>query len=355
MFVNDDEGLMHTTSDAVGVTSVTIRDVARAAGVSYQTVSRVINGNERVADATRQRVMAAIDELGYRPNQAARELAGKAVRSLTVLTSDTSLYGNATALRGVEEAARSAGFTVSISVLDRNATLDSEQLRARLTRPGEPVVVIAFDAAGARALELLPPDVPVAAMVERPPGVDADPRHVWLDDRLAATRATRYLLGLGHRAVHCLALPSSTARNAQRTEGWLDALREAGVDVPPPVEGGWTPRSGYLAARELLSRPDVTAVLCGNDDLALGVLRAAREAGRRVPDELSVVGFDDTPASAYLAPALTTVRLDFEGLGRTCFGLLHRLLDAAAPVQEPCAEPELIVRESSGPHRGGIG
>ncbi|NGO47702.1 LacI family DNA-binding transcriptional regulator [Streptomyces ureilyticus] len=334
----------------------TIRDVARAAGVSYQTVSRVINGNERVAEATRRRVQTAIGELGYRPNRAARELAGKAVRSLTVLTSDTSLYGNAAALRGIEEAARTAGFAVSISVLDRHAALDAEELRARLVRPGEPVIVIAFDAAGVRALELLPADVPVTALVERPPGDDPDPRHVWLDDRLAATRATRHLLGLGHPTVHCLALPSSTAHTAQRTEGWLDALREAGVDAPAPIDGGWTPRSGYLAARGLLERhPDATAVLCGNDDLALGMLRAAREAGRRVPDELSVVGFDDTPASAYLAPALTTVRLDFEGLGRTGFGLLHRLLDPSAPGQEPCAEPELIVRESSGPGGRGIG
>ncbi|WP_225859231.1 LacI family DNA-binding transcriptional regulator [Streptomyces albicerus] len=330
----------------------TIRDVARAAGVSYQTVSRVINGNERVADATRERVMTAIGELGYRPNQAARELAGKAVRSLTVLTSDTSLYGNASALRGIEEAARTAGFAVSISVLARNAAPDADELRARLVRPGEPVIVIAFDAAGVRALELLPPEVPVAAVVERPPGVDPGPRHVWLDDRLAAARATRHLLGLGHRTVHHLALPSSTARTAQRTEGWRDALREAGVAEPEPVEGGWTPRSGHLAARSLLERADVTAVLCGNDDVALGVLRAARETGRAVPRDLSVVGFDDMPASAYLAPALTTVRLDFEGLGRTAFGLLRRLLDPSAPAQEPCAEPELIVRESSGPWPG---
>ncbi|MGO4431447.1 substrate-binding domain-containing protein, partial [Streptomyces sp. MCAF7] len=116
--------------------------------------------------------------------------------------------------------------------------------------------------------------------------------------------------------------------------------------------GGWTPRTGYLAARELVADRSVTAVLCGNDDVAAGVMRAAREAGRHIPDDLSVAGFDDVPVAAFLAPALTTVRLDFEGLGRTCFSLLRRLLDPAAPAPDPCDEPALIVRESTGPWRG---
>ena len=173
---------------------------------------------------------------------------------------------------------------------------------------------------------------------------------VWIDDRGAAGRATRYLLRLGHETVHYLSIPSSTTHQTQRAQGWRDALREAGRTVPEQLDAGWTPRSGYLAARRLPVDPTVTAVLCGNDDVALGVLRAAREAGRRVPQELSVVGFDDAPQSAYLNPALTTVRLDFEGLGRGGFRLLHRLLDAqAAPERGLWDEPELIVRESSGP------
>jgi DNA-binding LacI/PurR family transcriptional regulator len=329
--------------------SASIWDVARAAGVSHQTVSRVINGRARVSDATRAKVLHAIAELGYRPNRLAQALAGGPVRSVTVLTSDTALYGAAATLRGMEEAARAAGFLLGVSVLEPDSAMPD--VVARLSRPGEAVMVIAYDAAGVRALRTLPPDVAVTAAVERQPEVTGDrSRQVWLDDRDAAGQATRYLLSLGHDTVHYLAIPSSTSAVAQRTQGWADALADAGRPVPEPLQGGWTPRSGYLAAQTLLASSPVTALLCGNDDLALGVMRAARELGRDIPGDLSVAGFDDTPASAYLNPSLTTVRLDFEGLGRGCFGLLHKHLepDAAPPIAE-WAEPALIVRESTGP------
>ncbi|MGW4076828.1 LacI family DNA-binding transcriptional regulator [Streptomyces asiaticus] len=182
-------GLMHTTPDTAGAPTVTIRDVARVAGVSDQMVSRVINRHGSVADATRHRVEDAIGSLGFRPNRAARELAGKAARSLTILTCDTSLYGAAPTLRGMEEAARTASFTVAVSVLDRHAVPDGNELRTCLTRPGEPVVVIAFDAPGVRALRLLPADTPVAAAIERPSGSEpvSTRSQAWLDDRSPPT------------------------------------------------------------------------------------------------------------------------------------------------------------------------
>lgn len=335
--------------DAPRTRSASIWDVARVAGVSQQTVSRVINGKARVSEATRAKVLQVIAELGYRPNRLAQALAGGPVRSVTVLTSDTALYGAAATLRGMEEAARTAGFSVGISVLERSS--GQADIALRLNRPGEAVMVIAFDDAGVRALRALPADVPVTAAVERRPddGPD-DPWQIWLDDRAAAAHATRYLLGLGHQTVHYVAIPSSTSALPQRTQGWQDALRAAGRPLPEPLPGGWSPRSGYLAVRSLLADRSVTAILCGNDDLALGVMRAAREAGRDIPGDLSVVGFDDSPPSAYLNPSLTTVRLDFEGLGRACFGLLHRRLDPQNAAAVPAwSEPELIVRESSGP------
>ncbi|MET9081252.1 LacI family DNA-binding transcriptional regulator [Streptomyces sp. NPDC004237] len=335
--------------------SVSIFDVAKAAGVSHQTVSRVVNDRPRVSKATRERVLEVIDELGYKPNRLARALAGGVVRSVTVLTSDTTLYGASLALRGIEEAARAAEFAVAISVLDEHAPLTRDDVASRLARPGEPVVVIAFNASGERAWRALPADFPAAAVVERPRdggGLRGRPE-AWLDDRVAAAQATRYLLSLGHRTVHHMAIPSSTTRVGQRAEGWRDALVAAGRQVPEPLEGGWTPRSGHQAARSLVADPQVTAVLCGNDELALGVLRAAREAGRDVPGDLSVVGFDDALYAGYTHPALTTVRLDFEGLGRGAFGMLHRLLDPDnAPAPPLWAEPELIVRESTGPAPG---
>ncbi|TMR10949.1 LacI family transcriptional regulator [Nonomuraea turkmeniaca] len=335
--------------DAPRSRSASIWDVARVAGVSQQTVSRVINGKARVSEETRVKVLQVIEEMGYRPNKLARALAGGPVRSVTVLTSDTSLYGAAATLRGMEEAARTAGFSVGISVLEPGS--GQRDVAERLNRPGEAVMVIAFDAAGVRALGALPPDVPVAAAVERRPDIETkNPWQVWLDDRAAAAHATRYLLSLGHPTVHYLAIPSSTSELPQRTQGWMDALRAAERPVPEPLHGGWSPRSGYLAVRDLVADPSVTAILCGNDDLALGVMRAAREAGRDIPGDLSVVGFDDSPPAAYLNPSLTTVRLDFQGLGRACFNLLHRRLDPhTAPAVPAWSEPELIVRESSGP------
>ncbi|RMI39844.1 hypothetical protein EBN88_13945 [Streptomyces triticirhizae] len=144
--------------------------------------------------------------------------------------------------------------------------------------------------------------------------------------------------------------PTATPEATARVTGWRDALRRAGAPVPEPVVAGWTPADGYAAGQRLARDPELTAVLCGNDDLALGVLRALREAGRRVPDDISVAGFDDAPHSAFLSPSLTTVRLDFAGVGRAAFALLHGLMEQGEPVApHPVAEPVLIARESTGP------
>jgi DNA-binding LacI/PurR family transcriptional regulator len=338
--------------------SASIRDVAAAAGVSYQTVSRVINQHPRVKQSTRQLVLATIEDLGFRPNRAARTLAGGPVGSVTVLTSNTTLYGQASALQGIEEAARAAGFTVGVRVIESEAADMVADAVARAAEPGSALIVLAFDTAGTRALAVVPPGVPMVAVVETPVGDEgAGKPWVWIDDREAAREATRFLLGLGHQTVHYVAIPSSTS-NSQRTAGWRTALQEAGVDVPEPVQGGWDPRSGYLAGRVLAADPGVTAVLCGNDDLAVGVIRAMHEASRAIPDSVSVVGFDDTPHAEFLTPALTTVRLDFVELGRACVALLRPFLDPR-PVPghgpRPRPRPELIVRESAGPAPGYTG
>ncbi|WP_236655155.1 LacI family DNA-binding transcriptional regulator [Streptacidiphilus carbonis] len=336
-----------------------IWDIARITGVSHQTVSRVINGKTNVKASTRELVLRTIEEHGYTPSTVARALAGGTARTLTVLTVNTELYGCAATLRGIEEAARLAGFTVAISVLEPGAARTARDVEARLGNPRTPAIVIAFESAGVRALSALnalSDDSPVVGVVERPDSqaaaMAADPTRVWIDDRSAAAHATGQLLGLGHETVHYLAPPSSTAQLGQRGLGWQETLVAAGRRVPDPVDCEWTPRAGYLAGRELLVDPAVTAVLCGNDDLALGVLHAARERGRAVPDTLSVVGFDDAPHSAYAAPTLTTVRMDFEGLGRAAFARLHSLLEPEAPALPTLwEEPELIVRESAGPLR----
>jgi DNA-binding LacI/PurR family transcriptional regulator len=264
-----------------------------------------------------------------------------------VVTSNTTLYGRAAILQGVEEAARAVGFTVGVSVLDAPEPDAVAQAVNRVCDPGTGrLIVIAYDLAGIRALRAIPAGVRVAAALEV---TDMQDRRrypsVTLDDRSAAATATRYLLRLGHRTVHYVAIPSSS-RTSGRMQGWRRALRSADADVPDPVPAGWSPESGYQAGRQLAADRAVTAVLCGNDDLALGVLHAMREAGRPVPDEVSIVGFDDTPQSAFYAPPLTTVRLDFVGLGRDCF----RLVSEADGVSTPAtaAPPKLVIRESTG-------
>jgi len=340
----------HTRPRDSGSRPASIRDVAAAAGVSYQTVSRVINGHPSVRPSTRELVLAAIEDLGFRPNRAARALAGGPAQSVTVLTPNTTLYGYQAALQGIEEAARAAGFAVGVRVVESALPGEVADAVTRAIEPGGSLIVIAYDQAGTMALDAVPPQIPMAALVETPAGeAGRDRPWVWLDDREAASLATRYLLSLGHRTVRYLAIPSST-HASQRQAGWRAALEAAGAPVPPPLQCGWTPRSGYQAGQVLAADPEVTAVLCGNDDLAIGAMRAMQKAGRAIPGEVSIVGFDDTPVAEFLTPPLTTVRLDFAELGRACFAMLQALLerkDALPHARRP--EPELIIRESAAP------
>lgn len=322
--------------------------VAAAAGVSAQTVSRVVNGKPRVSAATRERVLAAVRELGYRPNGAARILAGAQSRGFAVLTSNTTLYGYAATIRGIEEAASAAGYFTGITVLesaDSSASASAVERATQQVLAG--VIALVFDLAGAEALRHVPPDVPVVGVGS---GAGECVARATVDERAGAASATRYLLDLGHRTVHHISVPSWWPSPQDRQLGWQDALGAAGVPVPDVVVAGWDPASGYEAARQIAFDPAVTAILCGNDDVALGALRALREAGRDVPGEVSVVGFDDTPQSAYFMPALTTVRQDFVGLGRQGFRMLaDQLATGRREAQTFPAECELIVRDSAGP------
>jgi DNA-binding LacI/PurR family transcriptional regulator len=335
-------------AEGEGPRPASIYDVAAAAGVSYQTVSRVINGHPNVKQATRELVLATITRLGFRPNRAARALAGGPVRSVTVLASNTTRYGPRSVLQGIEEAARAADFAMGIRVIESEETAAVADAVERATEQGGALIVVAFDRAGTRALAAVPPGVPMVGIVETPVGDEgAGQPWVWIDDRRAATDATQYLLGLGHGCVHYVAIPSST-QDPQRLAGWQSALREARVTAPEPLLAGWHSRSGYQAGQLLAADPEVTAVLCGNDDLALGVIRAMAEAGRPVPGSVSVVGFDDIPQAEFFTPALTTVRLDFTDLGLAAFEALQEQV-GLAPATRHRPRPELVVRESSGP------
>jgi DNA-binding LacI/PurR family transcriptional regulator len=330
-----------------------IRDVAAAAGVSYQTVSRVLNHSPRVRAATRLQVMAAIERLGYRPNRAARALGLGRARSVTVITSNTVLYGYAAILQGVEEAARDEGLAVGVQVIESAAAADIGQAVDHVSDPSAGgVVVIAFDAEGTEVLRRLPRTLPAVAAIEPGVLIQDGPPTICLDEQQAAADATRHLLSLGHRTVHHVAIPSEAGTHG-REAGWRRALAEARARVPDVVLAGWDAPSAYAAGRSLAADSAVTAILCGNDDTAMAVRRALYDAGRDVPRDVSLVGIDDVPGSAYWTPALTTIRMDFAGLGRACVAVVAAELDGRPRPEVSLTAPSLVIRESTAPPPAG--
>jgi DNA-binding LacI/PurR family transcriptional regulator len=260
------------------------------------------------------------------------------------------LYGFAAALEGIEEATREVGFGMGFRAVE---TLDRAEMCEAVERAIEPagaLIVIAFDRAGALALECVPPEVPTVAMIQAPTGDTVPIRpSVWIDEFSAAKEATEYLLRLGHQTVHHLPIPSWSGAT-RRMEGWSAALEEADIRTPEAPRGGWTSEWGYDQGCRLAKDSSVTAVLCGNDDIALGVMRAMHEAGRSVPGDVSIVGFDDIPYARFFSPALTTVRQDFKTLGRVCFARLLDLSSSSSPFPELASpQAQLIIRESVGP------
>lgn len=340
----------------VGVTrrssaTPSIRDVAAAAGVSYQTVSRILNDSPNVSPDTRRQVREVIERLGYRPNRAARALGSGRSSSVTVVIADTTLYGYASTLRGIEEAARPAGLAVGVRVVESDRPVDVRHAVEYVSEPNAGgVVVIAFDSAGAGVLRALPADVPAVAATEAGGLAGTSRSMIFLDERQAAEDATKYLLSLGHRTVHHVAIPSETGTSA-RQAGWRKALEAADAPVPAVVPAGWDARSAYLAGLRLAADPDVTAILCGNDDTAMAVRRALHEAGRDVPGDVSIIGFDDVPGAAYWTPALTTVRMDFVSLGHACLAAIAAEVAGRPRPAVELAAPSLVIRESTAPPR----
>ncbi len=295
-------------------------DVARVAGVSHQTVSRVLNGAPHVRPGTRERVLAAIRELDYRPNVAARALVTRRSQTLGVVSFGSALYGPASMLDGIEQAARSAGYFVSVASLRSLDTRSVQEAVDRLRDQGvEGIVVIAPQTPAVSAVARLSTAVPVVAVGA---GSGSPVPTVSVDNEAGACAATQHLLDLGHATVHHIAGPPGWLETTTRQAGWRKALEAAGAPVPEAHPGDWSARAGYQAGLRLAADLAVTAVFCANDHLALGLLRALHEAGRAIPGDISVVGFDDISESAYFAPPLTTVRQDFGELGRRALELL---------------------------------
>jgi DNA-binding LacI/PurR family transcriptional regulator len=327
-------------------------DVAKLAGVSHQTVSRVLNDADHVRPATRDRVRHAMAMLEYQPNSVARALVTGRSRTLGVVSFDTTLYGPASTLLGIERAAHEHGYFVSIVSM---TTLDRASMGSaieRLHRQGvDGILIIAPLVEAVQALPGLGAEVPVVALEAGPeqqlPVVD-------VDQEAGARAATEHLLALGHATVHHIAGPTSFLESRQRLRGWRASLEAAGARVVAPLVGDWSARSGYELGRELLdgsgaAGPAPTAVFVANDQMALGLLRAAHESGCTLPQDLSVVGFDDIPEAAYFTPPLTTVRQDFAEVGQRALHLmLQRIADPAGPSTHETVPPELVLRASTG-------
>ena len=321
-------------------------DVAGRAGVSVMTVSRVLNGFPGVAEDTRHRVEEAVAALGYRANPAARVLAGGRSRTLGVIAVETQQFGPSHMLYGIEAAARGAGHVLSFVTMapgadEIGATLD--HLRAAHV---EGVIVIAPVRPVIDAVADLDADLPLV-VVGGDPSVRTST--VTIDQEAGARMATAHLLGLGHRTVHHVSGPADWIDATDRQRAWAETLEAHGAPPGRFVEGDWTAQGGYAAGTQLAQDPTVTAVFAANDQTALGILRALHEHGRSVPDDVSVVGYDDIPEAAYLVPPLTTVRQDLGEVGRRGVELLLALVDGGPAQRHVMVAPELIVRASSAP------
>jgi DNA-binding LacI/PurR family transcriptional regulator len=325
---------------------VVMADVAKLAGVSQQTVSRVLNNSPHVRSDTRERVRDAMRKLEYRPNSVARALVTGRSQTLGVVSFDTTLHGPASTLFGIERAAHDAGYFVSIvslRSLDRPSVLSAV---GRLRDQGvDGILVIAPQESAAQAFASLPAGVPIVAAEAAPPGIVP---LVAVDQAAGARMATQHLLDLGHSTVWHISGPRDWLEAQERVDGWRATLEEWGAQPPPVLVGDWSPRSGYELGRRLATWDDVTAVFVANDQMALGVLRSLHELGRRVPGEISVVGFDDIPEAAYFSPPLTTVRQNFNEMGRrSLLRLLEEIGRRERAATRETVEPELIVRSST--------
>jgi DNA-binding LacI/PurR family transcriptional regulator len=295
-----------------------------------------------------------MERLAYTPNSVARALVTGRSNTIGVVSFDTTLYGPVSTLLAIERAAHDAGYFIiiaSVKLLDRASVADAVERLRRHRVDG--ILVIAPQQSAVDALEHVPANVPLVA-------VEAGPRNrvpvVMVDQRAGAVMATKHLLSLGHQTVWHVGGPRDFLESRERAEAWRRTLRQAGADTPAPVEGDWSAQSGYELGKRLTRERKLSAIFVANDQMALGVLRAMHEAGRAIPQEVSVVGFDDIPEAPFFTPPLTTIRQHFGEMGARGLRLLVRIIEAAAsgvvqqrPPREPRVQPELIVRSSTAP------
>ncbi|WP_163196642.1 LacI family DNA-binding transcriptional regulator [Bifidobacterium platyrrhinorum] len=308
-----------------------IKDVAALANVSVSTVSRYLNDSPRISDESRERIAHAIKLLDYHPSRVARGLVNSAMKSIVVLTSNTTLYGSAMTIQGIEDEARANNYPVSISKLADDST---DGLRASITMVTDQnpsgVIVMKYDALAAQALQLLPDTVTKVVIAgDREPDLD----QVDLRENQSGREITRYLLGLGHRNVFHVTIPGGGG-GYSRTAGWEAQLRAEDKPIPDMMHCSWAPSDARELGHRVAHIDGLTAVFAGNDEVAMGLIRGIEDEGRRVPEDISVIGFDDHPLACVWDPPLTTYRQDFPAAGRRAVQLLLSRLKAREEGEE---------------------
>ncbi|WP_022868749.1 LacI family DNA-binding transcriptional regulator [Schaalia vaccimaxillae] len=325
-------------------------DVAALAGVSHQTVSRVLNGTGKVAPDTRERVLAAIDQLGYRRNSMARALVTRKSGIIGIVTTTSPHYGPSSMRVSIEVESRRAGYSTSVMTLEDFSTVSlSNAIDHFLGLAVEAIIVIAPVVELAATIQMVRSPVPIVAVTAAEDVVTERIRLIRADQRGGARQAVRHLLDLGHRDIAHIAGPQDWFEARMRLEGWQAELSEHGLPERLSHYRGWEGTVGYEAGFRFIREGLPTAIFCANDEVALGLIKALDEAGLSVPDDVSIVGFDDEPKAKFFRPALTTVRQDFLDLGRQALAAVMSAIggiDEAEPIIRPT---HLIVRDSTAP------
>lgn len=329
----------------------TIEDVAQRAGVSAATVSHVINGTRFVREETRARVVAAMEALGYRPNALARSLRRNTTHTLGVIVPDNSSHFFAEMAHSIEEESWRREYSVMLCNSQGDAEKEAAYIEVLLQRHVDGVVLVAAGESHEHLHRLVARRIPVVAIGYAIPELEIDA--VLVGNVHGGLLATQHLLNLGHRHIACITGPAGAIPSLDRVAGYRQALSEGQAELYEPwiVEGDFSFESGYQAAQRLLALPErPTAIFACNDSMAIGAMLAVSEAGLRVPDDLSVVGFDNISIAAYTNPRLTTVEQPHRQMAAVAAALLaERIADWNRPAQRVLVDTTLIVRSSSAP------
>lgn len=328
---------------------VTILEVAQASGVSYQTVSRVINNHPNVAEETRMRVQEVIERLDYHPSKAARSLASQKSSTLAVITYGMEYFGPTQMVVNIERHARDAGYDLIYSNVDPTSDDDINSRIKTLAQWSVDGIVLIAPVKSYRYSQFLK-NFASTPMIQIDIAPDTNVPSVIIDQYHGGLLATQHLLDLGHRDFCTIHGPLSWYGAQSRLNGYHTALKSAGIQSLAEAEGDWTAQSGYSATKTIFSQHDFTALVAGNDQMALGTIRALADLGKRVPEDVSVIGFDDIPEAEFFLPALTTIKQEFRLLGKMGIEyLIHIINDPDSANGQQIITPELVIRQSTAP------